>query len=263
MSDLIWLSEAQMRRIEPYFPLSHGVPRVDDRRIISGIIFVIRNGLRWRDAPAGYGPHKTIYNRFIRWSRLGVFNRIFAAAGGQGRQARPVDDRRHPSEGAPHGGQPAQKGAVPRRIGRTKGGLNSKLHAVCDGKGRPLVMLLSEGQMSDYKGAALMLDALPEGQGPARRQGLRRRLVPRRPGRARHRRLHPVKGQPQNPDPARRRALPPAPQDREHVRQAQGLAPHPHPLRPLRPHLHVRHLHRRNRHLLAQSMSPEPSSILI
>ncbi len=74
MSDLIWLSEAQMRRIEPYFPLSHGVPRVDDRRIVSGIIFVIRNGLRWRDAPKAYGPHKTIYNRFIRWSRLGVFN---------------------------------------------------------------------------------------------------------------------------------------------------------------------------------------------
>ena len=78
MSDLIWLSEAQMRRIEPYFPLSHGVPRVDDRRVISGIIFVIRNGLRWRDAPKAYGPHKTIYNRFIRWSRLAVFNRIFA-----------------------------------------------------------------------------------------------------------------------------------------------------------------------------------------
>src|SRR3546814_2756577 len=50
-----------------------------DRRIISGIIFVIRNGLRWRDAPAEYGPLKTMYNRFIRWSRLGVFNKIFAA----------------------------------------------------------------------------------------------------------------------------------------------------------------------------------------
>ena len=84
MSDLIWLSEAQMRRIEPYFPLSHGVPRVDDRRIISGIIFVIRNGLRWRDAPADYGPPKTIYNRFIRWSRLGVFNKIFSALSAQG-----------------------------------------------------------------------------------------------------------------------------------------------------------------------------------
>ncbi len=46
MSDLIWLTKAQMRQIEPYFPLSHGVPRVDDQRIISGIIFVIRNGLR-------------------------------------------------------------------------------------------------------------------------------------------------------------------------------------------------------------------------
>ena len=72
------LTKVQMRRIEPYFPLSHGVARVDDRRVLSGILFVIRNGLRWRDAPAAYGPPKTIYNRFIRWSRLGVFNRIFA-----------------------------------------------------------------------------------------------------------------------------------------------------------------------------------------
>lgn len=84
MSDLFWLTDKQMRRIEPYFPLSHGIPRVDDRRVISGIIFVIRNGLRWRDAPKDYGPHKTIYNRFIRWSRLGVFNRIFAELSAKG-----------------------------------------------------------------------------------------------------------------------------------------------------------------------------------
>ena len=84
MSDLFRLSKAQMRRIEPYFPLSHGMPRVDDRWVISGIIFVIRNGLRWRDVPKDYGPHKTIYNRFIRWSRMGVFNRIFAALAAKG-----------------------------------------------------------------------------------------------------------------------------------------------------------------------------------
>ena len=84
MIDLFWLSQAQMRRIERHFPLSHGVARVDDRRVISGIIFVIRNGLRWRDAPKEYGPHKTIYNRFIRWSRLGVFNRIFAELAAKG-----------------------------------------------------------------------------------------------------------------------------------------------------------------------------------
>ncbi|MDG2479581.1 MAG: transposase, partial [Alphaproteobacteria bacterium] len=51
MDDLCLLSEAQMRRIETFFPLSHGIPRVDDRRVISGIVFVIKNGLRWRDAP--------------------------------------------------------------------------------------------------------------------------------------------------------------------------------------------------------------------
>ena len=61
----------------PIFPSPTGF-RVDDRRVISGIIFVIRNGLRWRDAPREYGPHKTIYNRFVRWSLLGMFNKIFA-----------------------------------------------------------------------------------------------------------------------------------------------------------------------------------------
>ena len=78
MSDLFWLSEAQMAMISPYFPLAHGVPRADDRKIISGIIFIIRNGLRWRDAPKDYGIAKTIYNRFIRWSKLGVFDLIFS-----------------------------------------------------------------------------------------------------------------------------------------------------------------------------------------
>jgi putative transposase len=83
MSDLFWLSKPQLAKIEQYFPLSHGVPRVDDLRVVSGIIFVIRNGLRWRDAPLDYGPHKTLYNRFIRWSRLGVFDHIFSALSAQ------------------------------------------------------------------------------------------------------------------------------------------------------------------------------------
>ena len=75
-----WLSDAQFARIQPLLPNKvRGVPRVDDRRVISGIIHVIRNGLRWRDAPPEYGPHKTLYNRFVRWSKAGVFGRIFEA----------------------------------------------------------------------------------------------------------------------------------------------------------------------------------------
>ena len=57
---------------------------VDDRRVVSGIVYVIKNGLQWKDAPGGYGPHKTLYNRVIRWSRLGVFDRIFAALAAEG-----------------------------------------------------------------------------------------------------------------------------------------------------------------------------------
>ncbi len=76
MSDLYWLTEEQLARLAWYFPKSHGKPRVDDRRVLSGIIFVNRNGLRWRDAPREYGPHKTLYNRWKRWGAMGVFGRM-------------------------------------------------------------------------------------------------------------------------------------------------------------------------------------------
>jgi putative transposase len=96
MSVPFLLTPAQMRRIRPHFPLSHGIPRVDDRRVLSGIIFVIQGGLRWRDAPPGYGPHKTLYNRFVRWSRMGVFSRIFAALAGEaGEPDRLIIDSTH------------------------------------------------------------------------------------------------------------------------------------------------------------------------
>ncbi len=77
MSELFWLSDEQMARLEPFFPKSHGRPRVDDKRVLSGIIFINRNGLRWRDAPREYGPHKTLYNRWKRWSDKGIFARMF------------------------------------------------------------------------------------------------------------------------------------------------------------------------------------------
>ncbi len=85
MSDLFWLSDEQMARLEPYFPKSHGKPRVDDRRVLSGIIFINRNELRWRDGEGmnangprecpnkEYGLHKTLYNRWKRWSDKGIF----------------------------------------------------------------------------------------------------------------------------------------------------------------------------------------------
>ena len=84
--DFFWLTEDQFARLQPLLPTdTRGKPRVDDRRVISGIIHVLKSGGRWIDAPAAYGPRKTLYNRFVRWAAKGVWGAIFhalAAAGG-------------------------------------------------------------------------------------------------------------------------------------------------------------------------------------
>jgi transposase len=81
-----WLSEEQFERLRPLLPNKpRGVARVDDHRVISGIIHVVKSGGRWVDAPACYGPRKTLYNRFVRWAAKGVWQELFtalAAAGG-------------------------------------------------------------------------------------------------------------------------------------------------------------------------------------
>jgi transposase len=83
MAKLYWLSDAEWARIEPLLPRGRrGAHRVDDRRVLSGIVHMLRSGARWRDCPAAYGPYTTIYNRFNRWSRQGIWFAIFEALTG-------------------------------------------------------------------------------------------------------------------------------------------------------------------------------------
>jgi transposase len=78
-----WLSDSEWSAIEPHLPRGRrGAHRVDDRRIISGIVHMLRSGARWRDCPTVYGPYTTVYNRFNRWSRQGVWGEIFYALTG-------------------------------------------------------------------------------------------------------------------------------------------------------------------------------------
>ena len=126
MSNLYWLTEAQMQRFRPYFPKSRGRARVDDRRVLSGIIFINRNGLRWCDARVADGPPKTLYHRWTRWSEMGVFARIM--------------------------------------IGLSKGGMNTKLHAITGTSGRPIGLFITAEQVSDYTGAAALMNGLPEAE---------------------------------------------------------------------------------------------------
>ena len=137
MSDFFWFSDAQWARIGPLLPTdTRGMARVDDRRVLSGIVHALRNGGRWADCPREvYGPKKTLYNRFVRWAERGIWERIFSALAG-GEDAPTGCSSIQPASrfiAAPA----AEKGALAHGIGRTKGGRNTKLHAVCDAKGRP------------------------------------------------------------------------------------------------------------------------------
>ena len=97
MSNLFWLTDEQVERLRPFFPKSHGKPRVDDRRVLSGIIFINRNGLRWCDAPKEYGPPKTLYNRWKRWGDMGVFARMMEGLPSTGTEQKTImiDVSRH------------------------------------------------------------------------------------------------------------------------------------------------------------------------
>ena len=80
MSRLFWLDDEAWAAIEPHLPRNQpGARRVDDRRVISGMLHVLKTGCRWQDCPAEYGPSTTIYNRFNRWSGRQLWSRILDA----------------------------------------------------------------------------------------------------------------------------------------------------------------------------------------
>lgn len=120
-----WLSEGQFDRLKPLLPNKvRGVARVDDRRVISGIIHVMKSGGRWVDAPACYGPRKTLYNRFVRWAEKGVWQELFvtlAASGGP--PAEVLIDSTHIKA---HRSAPGGKGGSPAGDRRQRGGRTSK-----------------------------------------------------------------------------------------------------------------------------------------
>jgi transposase len=125
MSNLYWLNEDQMARLRPFFPKSHGKPRVDDRRVLSGIIFINRNGLRWCVAPREYGPAKTLYNRWKRWGDMGVFARMMDGLASEAATPKTVIIdatylKAHPLPGSTC--KACVRGARLRACGRKKGG---------------------------------------------------------------------------------------------------------------------------------------------
>jgi transposase len=139
---------------------TRGVPRVDDRRVISGIVQVLRSGARWIDAPAVYGPRKTLYNRFVRWAARGVWRAVFTGPGPVRRTACRAALGRHLRQG-PSLRWRRERGADAQAIGRSRGGHPTKIHTAVDEQGRPVAFELSPGQRGDARVALSLIGDLP------------------------------------------------------------------------------------------------------
>jgi transposase len=155
------LTDDEWIAINPMLPNKpRGVPRVNDRRVLNGIFWVLRSGAPWRDLPDNFGPYTTCYNRFVRWRRAGVWAKIMSALAEAHDAAVQMIDmsivRVH------------QHGACINRnrrqsMGRSRGGLTSKIHAVVDTNGLPVRLALTAGEAHDNRLAGRLLSRLKSG----------------------------------------------------------------------------------------------------
>jgi transposase len=152
------LSDYEWTAIKPMLPNKpRGVRRVNDRRVLNGIFWVLRSGAPWRDLPEVYGPRTTCYNRFVRWRRAGVWDQIMdALAAGHDAAVQMIDTsvvRVHQ-----HGACVADNNH--QDMGRSRGGLTSKIHAVVDTNGLPVHLALTPGEAHDNRLCSVLLSAL-------------------------------------------------------------------------------------------------------
>jgi transposase len=152
------LSDYEWTAIKPMLPNKpRGVRRVNDRRVLNGIFWVLRSDAPWRDLPETYGPRTTCYNRFVRWRQAGIWDQIMdALATGHDAAMQMIDTsvvRVHQ-----HGACIADNNH--QDMGRSRGGLTSKIHAVVDANGLPVHLALTPVEAHDNRLCSVLLSAL-------------------------------------------------------------------------------------------------------
>jgi transposase len=157
------LTDVEWAVVEPLLPTDvRGKERVYDRRVLNGFFWRLRTGAPWANIPAPYGPYTTCGNRFRRWRKRGIRGRLLDAmskvydADLQMIDASSVRVHQHAACANKEGGSGG--------MGRSRGGLTSKIHALVDAEGRPVALKITEGQAHDGRSAADMLDGLGAGQ---------------------------------------------------------------------------------------------------
>lgn len=150
------LSKVQFNKIKPLLPSLRGAHRLDDRLIISGILWVLWHGLPWRQTPEMYGKWNTVYERFRRWSKKGIFEFIFHKLGMKlKKKNQAMLDSTYAKVHRTAASLKYDK--QPRKIGRTHGGITTKIHLLCNEDQMPLDFIITEGQVSDIKMASIIV----------------------------------------------------------------------------------------------------------
>ncbi|MEU4896135.1 IS5 family transposase [Streptomyces sp. NPDC044780] len=165
------LTDQEWELLAPLIPrAATGRPRVEDRQVVNGMVYKIRTGISWRDLPERYGPWKTVYTRFRRYALDGVFTRALQQIQAHADAAGDIDwlvqidstiVRAH-QHAAATGRKGGGIGDEPddHALGRSRGGLTTKIHLACDGKGRPLAILVTPGQRHDSVCARPLLERI-------------------------------------------------------------------------------------------------------
>ncbi|MEU7405657.1 MULTISPECIES: IS5 family transposase [Streptomyces] len=158
------LSDAEWEFVRPLLPESlRGRKRLDDRRVLNGIVWKFRTGTAWRDVPERYGPWATLHTRFRRWAADGTFDRMLRAAQAKADAAGDIEwlvsvdstvVRAHQHAAG------ARKGGRDPALGRSRGGLTSKIHLACDGRGRPLGFVVTGGNTNDCTRFTAVMDTI-------------------------------------------------------------------------------------------------------
>nr|WP_225907392.1 IS5 family transposase [Leptolyngbya sp. BL0902] len=156
------LRDDQWERIQDLLPGSKGwvgVTAQDNRRFVEAVLYRYRAGIPWRDLPERFGHYRKVHTRFRRWAKTGVWERLFRAlANDADNEYQMIDStivRAHQHSAGAKGGMNAQC------IGRSKGGLSTKIHATCDALGNPTGLHLTPGQACDLDGADVLLADIP------------------------------------------------------------------------------------------------------
>jgi transposase len=157
------LTDEQWRRIADFLPGKASDPGRtgnDNRLFVNAVLWVLRSGARWSDLPERYGKWKTEHKRFTRWAKAGVWERVFDSLTGD------PDNQYLMLEhlGArPPTGCDRKRGDRNQALGRSRGGLTTKIHVVADAQGRPLRFLLTGGEAHDILAAPQLLSGLAAG----------------------------------------------------------------------------------------------------